>query len=236
MTLTTRRQKGSALTYNEMDDNFIFLANNSNLEAVLFLGNTANNDIILSGNLYSFSVTSNTGIFDTITANNINAPGGIVLQTVYKRVDTKSTFSFSTAGTTGSIITDLNTIITPKFASSRVLVNFSITYEVIHDTIFKLFRVVDGVSTEIGTNTTDANYWSGIWLPGYDADNASTARTNTFFYIDTPNTTLPVTYSLMIQSGGSTSGVFYLNRTIVSAGAADYEVGISQVILQELTA
>jgi len=242
MTLTLRTDKGSALTYQELDDNFRYVANNATLSNVLNLGNTANNNIVLNGdivvsNVYSYSVNTSLITANSVTTQSISAPGGIVLQTVYKRVDTKLAVSFATAGSLGSIITDLNTTITPKFANSSVLVNFSLTYEVHHDTIFKLFRTTSaGGTVEIGKNTTDANYWSGIWLPGYDADNTSTPTTNTFMYIDTPNTTQPVTYQLMIQSAGITASTFFLNRSVTSAGQASYEVAISQVILQELSA
>jgi hypothetical protein len=247
MTLTLRTDKGSALTYQELDDNFRYVANNSTLSNVLNLGNTANNNIILNGdiivsNVYSYSVNTSLITANSVTANSVNtqsisAPGGIILQTVYKRVDTKLAVSFATAGSTGSIITDLNTTITPKFNNSKILVNFSLSYEVVHDTIFRLFRTTSsGGTVEIGRNTTDANYWSGIWLPGYDADNSTTPRTNTFMYIDTPSTVEPVTYQLMIQSAGTAASTFFLNRSISSTGAASNEVAISQIILQELSA
>lgn len=241
MTLTLRRDKGSALTYAEMDENFLHVANNASLDVVLSIGNSANNDINLNGNVTADGVYASVAEIQSLTANTISAgsivaPGGMVLQTVYRRVDTKSTWSFTTATTPGTRITDLDTTITPRFSNSRILINFSITYEVHWDTVFKLFRIVSGVPTEIGTNTTDSNYWSGIWVNSYDNNNDSTARTESFFFIDEPNTLLPVTYSLMIQSAGVGASFLSLNRTIASLGQASYEVGISQVILQELTA
>lgn len=159
----------------------------------------------------------------------IYAPG-MIIQTVYKRVDTKAVVAFATAGSTGSFITDLDTVFTPKFANSLIHIQMCLTYEVHHDTVFRLYRD----STAIGINANDSNYWSGTWLPGYDNDNASTARTNHFFYIDTPNTTSEITYRLMIQSAGIGASSFYLNRTIGAVGQANYEVGISQIIIQEI--
>jgi hypothetical protein len=58
MTLTLRRNKGSALTYDEMDDNFAYVANNASLETVLSIGNTANNNIAISGTLQSANVVT----------------------------------------------------------------------------------------------------------------------------------------------------------------------------------
>jgi hypothetical protein len=155
---------------------------------------------------------------------------GTVVQTVYKRVDTKDTYAFATAGSLGTFIASLDTTITPKFANSLIHVQMCLTYEVHNDTVFILYRG----ATQIGRNSLDGNYWSGTWLPGYDADNNSTATTNHFFYMDTPATTDATTYRLMIQSGGIGATTFFLNRTVASAGQQNYEVAISQVILQEI--
>jgi len=159
---------------------------------------------------------------------------GMVIGTTYLRADNKSGWNFATAGQTGTFITDLNSTITPQFSTSKILIQMNISFEVVQDTVFRLFRNVGGIDTEIGRNINDANYWSGIWIPGYDGDNSSTPRTNHYFYYDTPGTTFPVTYKLMIQSSGSGASTFWLNRSISSAGQANYEVAISQVILQEI--
>ena len=188
--------------------------------------------------VYTNTVRASTGVDTTVPTGyrvkgtdvgSLYAPG-MIIQTIYKRVDSKDAVAFATAGQVGSFITSLDTIITPKFANSLILIQMCLTYEVHHDTVFRLYRG----ATAIGINANDANYWSGTWLPGYDADNDSTARTNHFFYMDSPATTTAITYRLMIQSGGVGASTFYLNRTISSAGQGSYEVGISQVILQEI--
>ena len=192
------------------------------------LGNITGNisgTATLSGN----STIISGATLSSTNAGSIYAPG-MVIQTIYKRVDSKDVVDFATAGSTGSFIPSLDTIITPKFANSLILIQMCLTYEVHHDTVFRLHRG----ATAIGINANDSNYWSGTWLPGYDADNSSTARTNHFFYMDQPSTTNATTYRLMIQSGGIGATTFYLNRPISSAGQQNYEVGISQVILQEI--
>lgn len=159
---------------------------------------------------------------------------GHVLQTVYKKVDSKSTYSVPTAGQTGVYIAVLDTTITPTSTSSKILINFNITYEVHNDTVFRLYRVIGGTATEILRNSTDGNYWAGWKLPGHDANTDSTPWTNHLMDIDSPNTTSAVTYRLMCQSGGVGAVTFYLNRAQGSAGQANYEVGTSSVVLQEL--
>lgn len=160
---------------------------------------------------------------------------GMVMQTAYKRVDTKSTWSFPAGTSGGTFITDLNSPITLLYSSSKVLIQMCLTYEVHWDSVFRLYRSVGGVDTLIGVNANDANYWSGTWVPQvYDNNVLSTPQTSTFLYYDTPATASPITYKLMIQSSSTGTGIFYLNRSASSAGAAAYEVGISQTILQEI--
>ena len=193
------------------------------------------NTVSVAGNTSSGNVSATNVVRgDRLAATSSLAAPGVPVQMVYNRVDTKDVVAFATAGSTGSFITSLNTTITPRSATSKVLITYCISYEVVHDTIFRLYRNVGGVDTMIGTNVNDANYWSGIWYPGYDADNASTPMTNTFMYLDSPATTSAITYKLMIQSAGTGASSFYLNRSINSAGQASYEVAISQVFLQEI--
>lgn len=195
----------------------------------------AANAVSVAGNTSSGNVSATNVVRgDRLAATSSLAAPGVPVQMVYNRVDTKDVVAFATAGSTGSFITSLNTTITPRSATSKVLITYCISYEVVHDTIFRLYRNVGGVDTMIGTNVNDANYWSGIWYPGYDADNASTPMTNTFMYLDSPATTSAITYKLMIQSAGTGASSFYLNRSINSAGQASYEVAISQVFLQEI--
>ena len=155
-----------------------------------------------------------------------------VAHTVYTG---KTTYAFATAGQTGTYIAVLDTTITPTKTSSKVRVEFNISFEVQHDTIFRLWRVISGVTTEVVRNS-DGNYWSGFAYPGYDVDTNSTARTNHYIYIDSPNTTSAVTYRLMIQSGGVGATTFYLNRPVGALGQANYENAISQCMLTEVLA
>jgi hypothetical protein len=157
---------------------------------------------------------------------------GVTVQTVYLRYDTKSQWNYTGVGDV--IISDLNTTITPRSTSSKIKITYCITYETYHETTFRLYRNIGGAGdTLIGLNVNDTNYWSGVWITGYDVDNASTPRTATLIYLDSPNTTSAVTYKLSCQSS-YTSSFIMINRSINSAGQAQYEVGITQVFLEEL--
>jgi len=160
-------------------------------------------------------------------------PASIAGQVVHNVYTARTTYSVPTAGQTGTYIEVLDTSITPTRSTNKIRVEFNMSFEVHHDTILRLFRVINGVTSEVVRNN-NGNYWSGFAYPGYDVDNGSTARTNHYIYIDSPNTTSAITYRLMIQSGGVGATTFYLNRPVGSAGAANYENAISQCILTEI--
>lgn len=193
---------------------------NTNVSATTFTGT-------LSGQ--GASTLASGATLSSPDAGSIYAPG-MIIQTVYKRVDTKAVVAFATAGQTGSFITDLDTVFTPKFANSLIHIQMCLTYEVHWDSVFRLYRG----ATAIGINANDSNYWSGTWLPSHDGDNASTPHTKHFFYMDAPGSTAAITYRLMIQSGGIGATSLYLNRSVASAGQQNYEVAISQIIIQEI--
>lgn len=160
------------------------------------------------------------------------APGGQIVQTVYKRVDDKLALGFAAAGSAGSFITQLDTSITPKYSNSKIFIQACLTFEVQNDTVFRLYRD----ATPIGLNVNDSNYWSGTWITNYDPDLSSTPNTHTFLYMDSPGVNVPLTYRIMIQSAGIGANTFYLNRAVGSAGQQNYEVAISQIIIQEIAA
>lgn len=146
----------------------------------------------------------------------------------------KTTYSYATAGQTGTYIAVLNTSITPTESNSKIRVELNISFEVHHNTIFRLFRSVNGgVDTEVVRND-DTNYWSGWANHSYDNNDSSTMDSKHYIYVDSPNTTSTVEYKFMIQSGGNSAGTFYLNRTFNSAGQQYYENAVSQAILTEI--
>ena len=153
---------------------------------------------------------------------------GIIVQTNYLRYDQRTTWSAPVNGNT--VVSDLNITITPKFATSRILLTYMVSFEIHHDSIFRLARN----GSEIGRNANDGNRWSGFANTGYDADTDSTPRTNYYVYIDSPATTSTVTYSLWIGSGGATARTLYMNRNVGNLGSDTRETAISFVMAQEI--
>lgn len=155
---------------------------------------------------------------------------GQVVTTVYTG---KTTYSVLSGGNAGTYIAALDTTITPTASNSKIRVELNISCEGDWNSIFRLSRSIDGgAETEVVRND-DNNYWSGWGFINYDVNNASTPFTNHYIYVDSPNTTSPITYRFMIQAS-NLAMVLYLNRTVASAGAAYYENAVSQAILTEI--
>jgi hypothetical protein len=97
----------------------------------------------VAGDVHAGSVNTNTlkattGTVTTVPTGNsvkgtdvgsLYAPG-MIIQTIYKRVDARDVIPFAAAGSTGSFISSLDTTITPKFANSLILIQMCLTYEV----------------------------------------------------------------------------------------------------------
>ena len=156
-------------------------------------------------------------------------------------------------------ISALDTIITPRRASSKIRVSFNISGEGnYHNMVFRLYRKIGTVVTEIGaadwanigtatgtlgTPTYGGNrlqYYGHKSMP-YDANESSTISQILIDYLDSPNTILPVTYFVVIYNANL--GIFTLNSTTHDTGNTGsvtgnwtHERATSQCILQEFFA
>ena len=130
----------------------------------------------------------------------------LVLQVVnaYK-TDTQSTTTTMQSG--GVQITGLTATITPTSASSRILVIASLTgsgTNGVGQVFFKLYRN----ATSIGSAPDSGNRLGSI-ARIYYADPNVTSTTG-FTFLDTPNTTSSLTYSIYFGPDAATA---YINRT-----------------------
>ena len=164
-------------------------------------------------------------------AGSIKAPG-MVIQTVHKNVE--NILSVATAAAVAADIDEMFLAITPKYASSKILVLIDISGESNgHNIVFRLKR---GAS-EIGTNSTvTKQYWVG-WKPSlYDTDTGSTPQQRLMSYMDSPNTTSSITYQLQFIGSDNAAATFYLNRPVGGAavGQSGYEIATSSITLMEI--
>ena len=131
-------------------------------------------------------------------------PAGSVVQVEYHMHGSQETYSIN-GGASGAY-SNVQKIITPRFANSKILVLISldgVTWT--SDGSYGHFRVertVGGSNTEIGTFGYPRQ-WSSV-------DNSSGTTMSSILY-DTPNTTSPITYRLYFYSNSGTSN-FNINR------------------------
>ena len=164
------------------------------------------------------------------------APVGSVVQTVYVRSDTRTTYT--AAANDGTAITQLNLTITPRYLNSWVLCRWMINAEVEYNTVYRVFR--DGALPQVanlpagwpqpaGYNTESGPVqWSGLATGHYDRDTNSTPSNYEIVWVDPQPGNQQHTYAPAIAasySGFSTT--FALNRTVNGSTGDNFESMIS---------
>ena len=153
--------------------------------------------------------------------------GGAILQVVNTLTSSRSTYTGTDAGTE---ITPITTSITPSETTSKIWVTITMFYEVHHNTAFRLYRG----TTALGRNTASTSRWSNTFASQYDNNQSSTPLSQTWTFLDSPNSTSAQTYSLKVHRTTGTNQTLYLNRCVSSAGADAYEIGTSSMTLMEV--
>jgi len=160
-------------------------------------------------------VTDDTG--GQVTVKNV------VVSVTTLQTRTQGTYTTPTSGD-GIEITPLNIVLTPRKAGNKIILEWVVNYEAHEDDVF----IVTRNGTRLA-NTTDGsnNRYAGIAAVPYDVDKASTMNTTVVKIIDESSLDIETTYALLVRSSHGTTHTFYLNRTVSSAGADQYETGLS---------
>ncbi len=159
--------------------------------------------------------------------HNLHKPG-LALQTKYARHTAKSTI---TATSFQAIFT---CSITPKFASSKVLIqaSFSGQHRNYHSGLVRIYRNIGGVVTVQGggLDTPDVGtQWSNVWFNVRKEHNSDAGKSDGFNYcvhtyagshLDSPNTTGEIIYTMSGMTTGDSLGL-YVNRTPQNTQAYD---------------
>lgn len=162
-------------------------------------------------------------------AGGTNYQPGNVIQVNNMRYDIENGWTVSNSPT---IMTPLNQVITPKYANSKIMVQWELHYEAQYNIAFVIYK--NGSLQSNGYNTYFGNnFWVGYAAAGYDVDVASTPNRITITYFDTPGSTAQQTYQLGIKSTESNNQTLYLNRAFSSSGNA-YEAGVSLGYVMEI--
>ena len=157
----------------------------------------------------------------------LHAPG-VPIQMVTKQVHDRVAYSAADL----VHISALDISITPKFANSKIKIEWNVSYEVGHDNVFRIYR--DGSLIGYNYDAGSSHHWSGVAVPAYDQNTASTPSHIHIVWVDTPNTTSPITYKLYKKdAAGSGFDAFYLNRPL-NGNSNNNESGVSHAIVTEI--
>ena len=159
------------------------------------------------------------------TAANVKLPAGCILQTV----NTSFTTQTKVTATSYAAISGASLAITPKFATSKILViiNFSCrVFDANTNYANGSFQILRG-STSLQTVPTDGTgtFEIGAFDSGGSSVELNVRYVNTI--LDSPNTTSATTYSVKMAAYGSAGGEIGVNL----GSAAN---GTSTIILQEI--
>jgi hypothetical protein len=155
---------------------------------------------------------------------------GTILQFINIRSDAIVSYPFSTGN--GTEISALNMTITPRYANSKLLIQWELGYESNYNGSIVIWK--NGSIMSNGYNTVIGNQsWSGYATTAYDGgDVASTPNRNTITFIDSPGVTTATTYSLAVRSHEAST--FRLNQAFSNAGANAYENQVSMGYIMEI--
>jgi len=158
-------------------------------------------------------------------------PAGSVVQTVWLRYDTGAAYL---ANLSGSSMTNLGITITPKYASSKILLQWMINGEPSNPAAYNMvFRVgKDGsvMTSPAGYNTYAGNVnYSGISvISAYDGDYNSTPQNISILFMDDGTlSTASRTYAPIVCKSNTADGdaYYYINRSAGNVTQA-FESGV----------
>ena len=116
-------------------------------------------------------------------------------------------------------ISGLSATITPKFSTSKVLIQLSLTYGGDADCYAYGQLVRDSTPIDIGT--AEGNRPGASFTLNSGTTNATYANklfNLSYFFLDSPNTTLECTYGIAVADHNNGTQTFYLNRMGVTSG------------------
>ena len=138
-------------------------------------------------------------------------------------------------------VTDQNVTITPSSTSSKIKISFQQFGETggsPHQFFFGIKRAISGGATTVIQSPAAGNRARGLTMPlmNYNANTQTTAEiAHLANYIDSPNTTSAITYTVQIKDFEATN-YYYYNRTVNNTDNVFEERGLSWITVEEVAA
>lgn len=168
---------------------------------------------------------------DPVAVNGVLVKSAFPAGTILQVVSTTKTDVFTTTSTTFTAVTGLSVSITPVSATSKILVTGDVSFAHTGANRFLRFRLMRGATAiDIGDAAGSRDRATSSWYAGDVNGNSGTGAWPINF-LDSPNTTSPITYSVQIATSGDTMGV---NRTGQDADALAEPRTASTITLMEV--
>ena len=158
-----------------------------------------------------------------------NFGAGAVLQVV----QTVYTTTASYAGTTFQTITGLSTSITPSSTSNKILVMVNISQGEGSDAFPAYLLQRNGTTVVIADEGSQTECTFAAVRTGNDGRDQYLCEPVNYQYLDSPNTTSAVSYTVQVRPMGNVSRTVYINRG-ESLGDANQVRATSTMILMEI--
>jgi hypothetical protein len=220
---------GSVLNASEINDNLM------NQSVMVFSNSTARSAALTSPLAGMVTFLEDTSSYESYDGTSWIGFGGgsAILQVVSTTMTAPFTVSVPTGGSgTSTEVTGLTATITPSSTTSKILVDVNTNMNVTGDQgISFLIRrngtilsgAVGDASSGRQSVTTGVRFGSG-----YSIGAASLA------YLDSPETTSAITYSIVLGSSNTATQTAYVNRSVTDAAVGPSPRGISTIILMEV--
>ena len=230
LTATTVNINTNGVTTAKIADSNVTYAKIQNVADARLLGRSQG----AAGVVQELTVGSNL----TLSAGALNALRPAVAFTNYTNATfyTLPPLSSGAPDRVGAVeIAVLTTSITTQTATSKVLVQFSISCEAYYATAFILERVIGAAVQELGIPTSAGSRVNGIKVMPFDDNFGSTQSIVSICFVDSPGSAASVSYRIKAYSNNASGDDnLYINRTLTDSNDSGYTRATSQVILQEI--
>lgn len=182
-----------------------------------------------------------------LSGNTILSNSGTILDVQYYRYDARPSFyagypateniAFDSATNVHPLKLKLNNVSNPE---NIIICEWMISGEEnwTSDLGCKIVRNGSFVASDFGRSGTDSYslWWQMFANWGFDGDNSSTPHSVRLLYMGKAGTTGLVEYGLWMAAGAAqTNTIYYVNRTVGSAGQDAYENGVCTGVIYEIS-
>jgi hypothetical protein len=172
-------------------------------------------------------LTVNDNIISMPSGHSLYAPGHVV-----QVVSVAKTNAYTSTSSSFLAVTGLSATITPKFANSKILILAQISYGLVNNTAYGIFKVtrggIDIYRGDPNGSHSRAAFGGYLTTSGLDL----ILNSSSINYLDSPNSTSALTYQL--EAANVNAQEVFINRTASTFDNAARTTGASSITVMEI--